>query len=241
MVQVWMLTIPRTVPKRAIRIMLERNDCKRWIVAKETGLGGFKHWQVRLETSNKTFFDWCKKNMPTAHVEKAQDSWEYERKEGRYWTSWDTSAILQVRFGKLRREQRRIMDTIRTQGDRQIDVWYDPRGNNGKTWLSIHLYEQGRALVVPRSSCTAEKLSAYVCSAYRGEQIVIVDIPRSRKITPEIYEALEEIKDGLVFDHRYQGRARNIRGVKVIVFTNTKLDTTKLSHDRWRLHGMNED
>lgn len=94
MVTTYMLTIPRTVPKKAIRIMLEVNDCKKWIVAKETGRGGFEHWQIRLETSNKEFFflnertvagtdgklhkekfkdGWISKHIPQAHVEEAQD------------------------------------------------------------------------------------------------------------------------------------------------------------------------
>lgn len=68
--------------------------------------------------------------------------------------------------------------------------------------------------------------------------MVIVDIPRASKIRPELYEALEEIKDGLVSDPRYAGKTRNIRGAKLVVFTNTALDEKRLSKDRWRLHGV---
>lgn len=242
--------------------MIEANDCKRWIVAKETGRGGFKHWQIRLETSNKEFFflsertvpgtdgklhkekfkdGWVAKHIPQAHVEEAQDVWDYERKEGRFWTSDDTIEIRKVRFGNPNEIQREILRTLRTQSVREIDVWYDPTGNHGKSWLAVHLFERGQALVVPRSSCTAEKISAYICSAYSGEEYIIVDIPRSGKITDQLYESLEEIKDGLVFDHRYSGRCKNIRGVKLCVFTNTKLDEKKLSRDRWRLHGIKKN
>lgn len=259
--KIYMLTIPRTVPKKAIKIMIEVNDCKKWIIAKETGHGGFEHWQVRLETSNKEFFflsertvpgmdgklhkekykdGWVAKHIPQAHVEEAQDAWEYERKEGKFWTSEDTDEIRSVRFGTPTEKQREIIKTARSQSVREVDVWYDPSGNHGKTWLSIHLYELGKAMVVPRASTTAEKLSAYVCSAYKGEEFIILDIPRSRKISTELYEAIEEIKDGLVYDHRYSGRCRNIRGVHVIVFTNNKLDVSKLSKDRWRLHGFSK-
>ncbi|QIR82269.1 replication associated protein [Chicken smacovirus mg5_1081] len=262
MVTLYMLTIPQTYPKRAIKLMIELNDCKKWVVAKETGRGGYKHWQIRLATSNPEFFvleqkkivtndgieqkvtikkGWLPKNIPEAHCEECNDVWDYERKEGNFWTSEDTDEVRRVRFGKLRPIQRDILAQLNQQGDRQIDVWLDKSGNHGKTWLSQHLYERGEAMVVPRSSCSPEKLSAYVCSAYRGEGIIIIDIPRSRKISPELYESIEELKDGLVFDHRYSGRCRNIRGVKVLIFTNTELDTKKLSHDRWRLHGISKD
>lgn len=95
-------------------------------------------------------------------------------------------------------------------------------------------------MVVPRASTTAEKLSAFVCSAYNNEGLIIIDLPRARKPTKELYETIEEVKDGLVFDHRYNGKTRDVRGVKMIVFTNHKLDLNQLSRDRWRLHGVTE-
>ena len=127
---------------------------------------------------------------------------------------------------------------MNTQNDRQIDVYLDPRGNHGKTWITQYLWERGLACVVPRACGSAEKISSFVCSSYKGEPYVIVDIPRASKIRPELYEALEELKDGLVYDHRYSGRTRNIRGARIIVFTNLPFDRKKLSHDRWRLHGV---
>lgn len=164
---------------------------------------------------------------------KAQDEWKYERKEHHYTSSEDTTEILKIRYGVPKENQIKILKQLKTQGDRNVHVIYDKMGNHGKSWLSLYLYEQGRALVVPRASTTAEKLSAYVCSCYNGEEIIIIDIPRSRPITQELYEAIEELKDGLVFDHRYSGKCRNIRGVRVAIFTNSKLDIQKLSRDRW--------
>lgn len=240
MTEIFMLTCPRSVNKKALQIMLEKNDCKKWIIAKETGKGGYEHWQIRVETSNDHFFDWVKIHIPEAHVEKASDTWEYERKEGVYWTSEDTNEIRQCRFGELTPQQKKIMKTIKNQDVRTVDVWLDPKGNHGKSWLTVHLWETGQALVVPRASATAEKLSAFVCSAWKGEPIVIIDLPRASKPTASLYEAIEEMKDGLVFDHRYQGKTRNIRGTKMIVFTNTPLDLKKLSADRWRLHGIED-
>lgn len=241
MATIYMLTIPRTVPKAAIKRMITANDCKRWTVGFERGRNGYEHYQVRLETSNQNFFAWTKAHIPNAHVEQATDNWTYERKEGRFISSEDTAEIRRVRFGKLNQAQEAIIRAVRGQNDRQVDVWYDPSGNHGKSWLTVHLWETGQALVVPRASATAEKLSAFICSAWQGEPYIIIDIPRASKPTVALYETIEEIKDGLVFDHRYSGKTRNIRGTKIIVFTNTKLDTKKLSYDRWRLHGFGQE
>lgn len=239
--QIYILTIPRTVHKKILKLMIKENDCKKWIIAREVGENGYQHYQIRLETSNKGFFLWVKKNIPSAHVEKGStDNFDYERKEGDYWCSYDTSDIRKVRFGNLYPLQKRILRTVRNQSDREIDVWLDPHGAHGKTFLSIYLWERRQALVVPRSCGSADRIIQFVCSAYKNETYIIIDIPRSSKIRPDWYEAIEELKDGLVYDTRYSGRARNIRGVKIIIFTNTPLDTKRLSKDRWRLHGINE-
>jgi len=240
MTENYMLTIPRTVSKKAIRTCVLKG-VKKYVWGWETGKDGYKHYQIRVQASEDSYFTRVHTMIPQAHIEKCSDTWEYERKEGHYITSEDTVDIRKIRFGKLTDAQKRVLKALRSQNDRQVDVYYDPKGNHGKTWLTVHLWETGQALVVPRASTTAEKLSAYVCSAWAGEPIIIIDIPRASKPTTALYETIEEVKDGLVFDHRYSGRSRNIRGTKVIVFTNTKLNLKALSGDRWRLHGMTED
>lgn len=244
MVTHFMLTTPRdTYNKKMLEMMLNEFDIKDWIIAKEVGKHGFKHYQVRGSISGdlNDLFGWKSKNGLVWHIEKASAGpfdTPYERKEGAYWTSADTVDIRKCRFGTPNKWQTDVLKTLDSQSDREVDVWLDPNGNHGKTWLSIHLWETGRALVVPRSASTPEKLSAFVCSSWDGEPIIIIDIPRAQKIDPRIYETIEELKDGLVFDHRYSGKTRNIRGTKICIFTNTPLDKKKLSHDRWRLHGV---
>lgn len=238
MTQTYIMTVPRTVPKKALRLMIRKNDCKKWIIGFEVGADGYRHYQIRLTTSNDNFFEWVKAHIPTAHIEKSNQEWsDYERKSGDFITSEDTDSIRSVRFGTLNPFQKKVLKDVNSQNDREIDVYLDKQGNHGKSWLSIHLWERGYALVVPRSATTPEKLSAYICSSWGGQPYIIIDIPRSAKTPAALYEEIEAIKDGLVFDHRYHGQCRNIRGTKLIVFTNTELDLKRLSHDRWRLHG----
>lgn len=243
MTETYLLTVPRLVPKKAICLMIQNNDCKKWTIGYEEGTNGYRHYQIRLVSSNHDFFEWCKAYLPTAHVEKAATKESnYERKSGYFISSDDTNQIRSVRFGTLTTVQKEILKKADEQNDREITIIVDntARGGHGKTWLSINLYERGKALVVPRSQTTSEKLSAYICSAYRREPYIIVDIPRSRKTKEEIYEALEEIKDGLVFDHRYRGNCRDIRGVRIIVFMNEEPNYKALSTDRWNVWFLND-
>lgn len=213
----------------------------------EEGKNGYKHWQIRMDTSRKDFFEWIKEIEPWFHIEKAQsEEFTYERKEHRFVCSDDNNEILKVRFAELgdcqqHIWQKQLMKRLKKQSVREIDVVLDPTGNKGKSFATIALWERGEALVVPRTQSTAEKVSGFICSAWRGEKIIIIDIPRSGKPTKSLYETLEEIKDGLVFDWRYSGKTRNIRGTKLVVFTNEPLNLKGLSDDRWVLHGIRKD
>lgn len=71
-------------------------------------------------------------------------------------------------------------------------------------------------------------------------EYICIDIVRAQPWTRDLYIALEVLKDGLVDDPRYHGKTINIRGTKVIVFTNIKCNTKYLTYDRWRLHGVDE-
>lgn len=241
--QTWMMTGPRNkIHKREIYEIIKTCDVKHWIIAKETGTGNYEHWQIRIKSSRPDFFDFVHDRIPSFHIEKAEtDKDDYERKEGKFWTSSDTVEIRKCRFGKQTDQQRRILKMIKKQDVRSIDVFYDPKGSRGKSWLTVNLWETGKALVVPRYSCTPDKLSAFICSAWKGEEIIVIDIPRASKPTKALYETMEEIKDGLVFDPRYSGKTRNVRGTKLIVFTNHTLDLKQLSSDRWKLHGWSGD
>ncbi len=237
--QAWLLTVPRSVPKKALRIMIEKNDSKKWIIGKERGSNGYEHWQIRIEASNPNFFEWCKIHIPTAHVEKAErgvDECAYERKEGQFWSSADRPDVLRQRYGKLRPAQKRAIQALEATNDRQVVVWYDGGGNVGKSWLTGHLWETGQAYYVPPTVDTVKGMIQWVASCYMDggyRPYVIIDIPRSWKWSDQLYTAIESIKDGLIYDTRYHARMINIRGVKVLVLTNTMPKIDKLSQDRW--------
>ena len=241
-----------TVPKKYIpegRTWLkyfQNQDCHKWIIALEHGSHGLVHWQLRwkqrnLETKEArlNFFNTFKQIFPEAHIEFTENWCDYERKEGNYVTSEDRTETIAVRFGTLRKIQKGILDIVESQNDRQIDVFLDKRGNHGKSWLTIHLWERG--LAFPVFTTSTNQTVTDICSGYKGQKYIIIDIPRSAKVPKDLYEVLERIKDGLVHDSRWHDTVRNIRGAKIIVFTNQALDEKRLSFDRWRLHGISGD
>lgn len=232
MSQIYMITAPRAqVHKRAWREFIKNHDIHKWIIAKETGTGGYEHWQVRLDTC--ATFEELKSAFPKAHIEKSTQWCEYERKEGNFVSSEDNNSILSVRYGKLRSNQRKILRQVLQQSDRGITVVFDRNGNTGKSWLVRYLFERSMGFYVPPTVGTTQGIIQYVCSGYKGQGIIVIDIPRSSKWTTQLYECIEAIKDGLVYDTRYSAKMRDIYGVKVLVTTNTMPKLDALSADRW--------
>lgn len=230
--KIYMVTIPHSgVTKRAFFEMIEKWDIHKWVYAVEKGKKGYKHIQGRFQTSKP--FEEIKKQLPGAHIEEASNTWEYERKGGKYLTSDDTPEIIKLRFGKLRKAQNYALRCLESTNDREVVVWVDLSGNSGKTWLTAHLWETGQACYVPPTLGTPKEIIQWVHSAYNHEPYIIIDIPRSWKWNEALYTAIETVKDGLVYDPRYSARMKNIRGVKILCMTNSEPKLDKLSEDRW--------
>ncbi|QDJ95283.1 replication-associated protein [Capybara associated smacovirus 1_cap1_104] len=235
--KVYLITAPRSTPKKALKIMIEKNDCKKWIIGWEKGKNGYEHFQIRVETSNDNFFAWVKYHIPQAHIEESNHQFtdQYERKEGRFISASDTNEIRKVRYGKPRHEQKAVIEALRHSNDREIVVWYDPKGNSGKSWLACHLWETGQAHICQSQDNVKGMIqdiaSDYMNNGYRP--YLVIDIPRTWKWTDDLCCAIERAKDGLIKDTRYNAKTIDIRGVKILVCTNSMPKLTKLSADRW--------
>lgn len=211
-------------------------DVKDWQIGIEKGRSGYEHYQIRFRSCEE--LEKIRQNpvFYSGKVSRADNWTNYERKDGRYISSEDTTEIRKVRFGIPNLSQKAVINVINEQSVREIDVWYDPKGNVGKSWLCNHLYETGKGFYCPPTLDTVKGLIQFIANGYRGEEIIVIDIPRSWKWSEQLYTVIESIKDGLIYDSRYHTTVRNIRGVKVLVMCNTEPKLSKLSKDRWRIN-----
>lgn len=236
-----------TMPRRdflgeliRLRAIMNTYDIHKWVIGAENGRNGYKHWQIRMAT--RFNFEQMKLLFTEAHIEECSDTWEYETKEGMYWTSWDRKENLAQRFGKFRYAQKRVYEALQDTNDREVMVWYDEKGNCGKSWFTRALWERGLAYYTAGSTngttIVQDVASEYIKHGWRP--IVVIDIPRAGKWTPELYEAIERIKDGLIKDTRYSSSSININGVKVLVCCNSLPKLDNLSKDRWKIIHQSE-
>lgn len=237
----WIATIPRTeTTKRKLRLFFKSQDIKKWVYGRETGEGGFEHIQLRFEWLDKDdgdAFPIWKDWFYSAHLEVARtDSWEYEKKSGRYFCWNDTPGKIAQRYGPYRECQREVLRILNNTNDRQIVLWYDGTGNHGKSWMAGSLWERRLGYYCPPYLNGVKEIVQYVASGYDEEPYIIIDLPRAMKWDSSLYAGIEAIKDGLIAESRYHAQTRNIRGVKVLVMSNTRPKLDKLSSDRWVIY-----
>lgn len=110
--------------------------------------------------------------------------------------------------------------------ERKIRWYYDPAGNNGKSFMTDYLtymcdakwFENGK--------------QADIAFSYDEERIVIFDLSRSHENYIN-YMAIESFKNGRIWSGKYESCGKGFQKPHVIVFSNFYPDTTKLTEDRY--------
>lgn len=226
-----------------LTLVYEKLDGKELYAGREVGRSGYKHYQFCMDCSGdleKFVIDYSL----GWHVERAVD-WEssknYCRKTNDYLYLGNSIEERSHRWNERRSVLpiwRTVIAKVVRQNDRQITVWIDRKGGVGKSSLFYILARRGIGFPIPRSDCTPTRLLDFIASKYNNEKVILIDLPRSRKIDVDLAEVLEDVKDGLIASAKYQGTTKFIKGVKVLVATNHLIEYSaynSLTIDRWDL------
>lgn len=129
---------------------------------------------------------------------------------------------------KLRDWQAKAVKSLLAQDSRKI-IWVnDPKGNNGKTFLSKYLIAMHNGFYVMNGK------NADIAHSYNYEPIVIFDYSRSQEEHIN-YGIIEQLKNGIIFSPKYNSHTKLTDNTKIICFANFAPDLEKLSQDRWEL------
>jgi len=128
---------------------------------------------------------------------------------------------------ELREWQEDVVSAIRNQNDREVLWVCDRVGGKGKSVLGRYLECKMGAYYVTGGK--AEDI-AY---DYMYQEIVVFDLSRDVQYMP--YHLMESLKNGKVFSPKYESTTKTCPGTKVVVFSNSLPDVSKLSQDRWNI------
>lgn len=207
-----------------------------YLFSKETGKKDeTPHLQGYLEMKNATRFDTIKKIHPQIHLETAkgnlQQQFDYILKEGNeYFTNikkpWKENP--KPTITEFKDWQQNVIDILKTEPEDRIIYWiYDKKGNSGKTELCRHLFRKDEIMWIRTAKTNDIK---HILSETKNCRDIIFDLPRKSK--PIDYTLLEELKDGLIFSGKYEGKCLEITTPHIFVMSNQKPDLTAMSEDR---------
>lgn len=223
----------------------------------EKGAGGLLHFQGRFsgktpyrksELINKKLFG-GKIHWSIEHSEESSGFYvtkEDSRVDGP-WTDKDQPPYVPLKFRNfvMRPQQQWIANRLESQNDRKMLFIVDKRGNTGKSTFGLYLRVSRGAIRVPSSLKSAEDISQMVMEHVRANPgkvyTIVLDIPRSVR-TDEHWAkwlaALEDIKNGHVYDKRYHWREAIFEPPRVLVFANAAPPRHLLTGDRFDVVDM---
>ena len=137
--------------------------------------------------------------------------------------------------------QTKVWNSADVVDNRSINYVCNPGGCVGKTVIAALMALHQRAVLIPPVN-DAEKLIASICNILSGREIrepkcMFIDLPRSldKAKLGGIYSAIEQIKNGYVYDMRYHYKEWWFDSPQLWIFSNEPPKLHFLSRDRWNL------
>lgn len=229
---------------------------KKWCYQEEKGEDGYLHFQGRInlkvaERKTTLWEKFAKASMdsvelrPTASVNRTNDFYvtKPDTRVRGPWMDTDPKPCWDVDCfpGKLPWHDSCIA----------ISQWLNRRavyclpsevGNNGKTWwVKMCLMKKIAQFIPPVNDSV--KLMGFVMKNQPFSKVYTFDIPRgmAAKKLQEMYIAIEQIKNGMAHDWRYDSQIKCFPAPVVWVFSNERPDLKYLTADRWKFFQLIDD
>lgn len=211
---------------------------ERWAIAHEIGeQSGYRHLQCRV-VLKKGKDKWGiidelqVRGLGSCEVQPTHvRDFNYCLKDGIYERESD-QIILDKCRGTPREWQKIAMEKFKNQDPRKILLVYDGNGNRGKSWLWNRLVGTHQARGIPAFD---DGRDAVRCAMAENSRGFAIDTPRAGEIKKSLWAGIEQIKNGYLYDDRYQWREKHIPIPRVIVFSNKLPNFNVLSKDRWEI------
>ncbi len=206
---------------------------ERCVIGEEVGSDGYRHWQMRMvfhkPTSSTVVFSLIGQGHWTPTVVR---NFDYCEKEGNFWRSWE-GALRKYQTLELYPWQNEVLDRLQRQGDRRVTVLIDVHGSTGKTTLAKVITARHIGAYCPAMDESKDYMAWAL--AHQTAGIFVLDIPKSdsRKKNADLWSAVEQMKNGYLWDKRNHWQEAWIDPPAVLVITNEEPDRSLLSLDRW--------
>lgn len=212
---------------------LMSHGADRCVVGEETGADGYLHWQIRVVFKKETSAIRVFEIIPNGYwtPTKVRD-FNYCEKEGKFWRSWE-GALRKYSSLELYPWQNEVLERLKRQDDRHVTVLIDTCGSTGKTTLAKTITARHIGAYCPAMDESKDYMAWAL--AHQTAKMFVLDIPKSdsRKKNADLWSAVEQMKNGYLWDKRHHWQEAWIDSPAIMVITNEEPDRTLLSYDRW--------
>lgn len=237
-----------------------RANCKRYVFQKEKSETGYIHYQGRLRLIKKALIPKTRELFmlfpkihfsPTCNTTFAQESFSYVLKDDTRvagpWSDADREELeipIQYRISDWLPWQKQIIDELNddyiNKRFRRIYCIVDIKGKGGKTTFGISLTMKGLAEYIPPVNDTKDMMR--MCFDLPKTNNYIIDMTRamSKDKLFGMFSAVEQIKNGYLWDDRYSFKRRFIDAPGIVILTNQYPEQEMLSVDRWTIYTLDD-
>lgn len=217
------------------------SGCK-YVFQEELGANGTPHLQGQINLTKK--MRWSEFKLTNRiHFEKTRnvrDAIEYCRKldtrNGKIFSNIKIPKPIQrINKESLYDWQKEIVAIINEEPDPRKIYWYiDKEGGKGKSELCRYLcLEHDAILLAGKSGDMKYGIMKYNEKRGYYPEVILIDLPRTFDNNYLCYTGIEEIKNGMFFNTKYESDMVIFNRPHIIIFSNTKPDKDNLSLDRW--------
>lgn len=128
-----------------------------------------------------------------------------------------------------------ILNFIKIEPDDRTVHWYWSEGGRvGKSSFVKYLMAKTNCVFIDEGRKADLMNCIFNQDMTRDNTIVVFDIPRDNgnKVS---YKSIESIKNGMIFNSKYETGYKLFNPPHLIIFANLPPDETKLSSDRWKI------
>lgn len=245
----WVFTLNNYTDQDITEVKQNLTDCVDFVVGREVGTNGTPHLQGVMKWKNARHFAAVQKMFNSrAHWEQCKNwnaSVNYCKKENNYICK-NEEKTLEEQYDDYMHEtydgttwhewQNEILELIKTPPDsRTVNWYYETKGGVGKSFLCKYLdWKYDTVICNGKADNVFNCLKNYIDNEKKFPKIVIMDIPRSMQDYVS-YQAIEKIKDGLLYSGKYEGGRVRLLPLHLIIFSNEEPKYSELSFDRWRV------
>lgn len=229
-------------------VLIFNSLCSKWVFQEETGENGTKHLQGCIFLKEKM--------RPTELKLNKKIHWEVmkgtdleaitycSKNSTRTGLIYKSDNVILPKPLKIINELRPFQIEIETMlleeaNDREIIWIYDEEGGKGKSSFCRYLIHKYEACYITEGKKTDIINMIYNYVLNQDLNMVLLDVPRDNKSVS--YKSLEEIKNGIICNTKYETGMRLINPPHIVIFANFYPDTSKFTSDRWKIFTIDDE